>query len=248
MKKRFLFILIFILSLSSPAHALVTYNCNAWTGGDTRALDYLSVGDLNNNDRALIVYTSGTSTYLGLAQYESSGITAENTGTHPYYVRPDDYVSSGVWVEIPLSWVDLNATVTLLNLTVTGELSASSFEADFIRSGASLVVDPPSGATLPANYFGAIIRHDSASWDWWALPAISGTSIRYVKFVEGAAGSGITLQTSDSEPFLGNGISGTSTLVLPAGSQFESATLYGLASGTSKYWFVEITSSWETRP
>lgn len=87
------FILLFVVS---PSHAIVTYNCNSLTGGTSRSLDYISIGDLSNGDRA-IVYTTNNETLF--FKYDASGVTAENTSGHPYTVRPDDFVSAGVWVE-----------------------------------------------------------------------------------------------------------------------------------------------------
>lgn len=99
--KRFLLSILLILALAVPSWAIVTYNCEYLTGGAQRALDYLSVSDLNNGDRAIVVYGSGVSKYLYYFKYDASGVTAENTYIHPYYVRPNDFATAGVWYEVP---------------------------------------------------------------------------------------------------------------------------------------------------
>ena len=124
-------------------------------------------------------------------------------------------------------------------------------DADILRGGVSAIYGPPaagSGGTLVASEHNTIIDHNTSTWDTYSLPAISGTSVTVFKFIEGAAGAGITIFTSDGQPFMGDGISGGSCFVLPPGSQFQACTLYGLAeSGSCKYWRVEADSGWETR-
>lgn len=109
MKRIFLSILLF-LALSSPAMAIVTYNCDSLTGGAQRSLDYASVNDLNDGDRAIVVAPSGSTNYFYMFKYDASGTTAENTSSHPYYVRPDSYVTKGVWYEVPMTF----STATLI--------------------------------------------------------------------------------------------------------------------------------------
>lgn len=73
-----------------------TYNCNALTGGGSRALDAISVGSLADGDRAKCM-VSGKLTHF---KFNASGTDAENVSVHPYTVRPDDYgAGPGVWEE-----------------------------------------------------------------------------------------------------------------------------------------------------
>lgn len=125
MKKLILSILIavFMTFLGLTAHALVTYNCSSLTGGDSRSLDYLSVSDLSDGDRAFVMYTSGTSAYLAIFEYYASGTSTEETTGHPYVVRPDDYATGGIWVEQPPSWVEIQTALTISSLTVNNDMS-----------------------------------------------------------------------------------------------------------------------------
>ena len=132
-------------------------------------------------------------------------------------------------------------------------LSVPNLVASLIRSGASPVnTVPTSGTSLTGSELGTIITHNQSTSTIYGLPLISGASVVYVKIIEGAGGSGITIYTSgttnvpNGEPFMGDGLSGTSYLALPPGCPFESATVYSVQlSGTCKYWFVEASSSWE---
>jgi len=72
-----------------------TYNCDALTGGATRALDSYSVSVLTTGDRAFVDATGETLRF----KYNSAGTAAENVSTHPYVVRPDDYSAGGNWEE-----------------------------------------------------------------------------------------------------------------------------------------------------
>ena len=124
------------------------------------------------------------------------------------------------------------------------------FVASRARSGASpanTVPDAGSGASIEPEYHNTIITHNQATSTVYGLPAISGVSVTYFKFIEGAAGSGITLYTADTgnHPFMGYGLSGTSYVALPPGNQYESVTVYSTTiSGTCAYWFVEASASW----
>jgi len=100
-KKNFLTILVFYLCLvffftPSVSEAITTYNCNGLTGGATRNLDSISISALSNLDRAI----AHDSEKILFFYFDSSGTEEENTSTHPYIIRPDDYSVSGVWKEI----------------------------------------------------------------------------------------------------------------------------------------------------
>jgi len=75
--------------------AYTVYNCTALTGGAERALDALAVAGLAANDRAFCV-VSGIMYIFSF----STGTAAEQTTTHPYIIRPDDYGASGNWTEL----------------------------------------------------------------------------------------------------------------------------------------------------
>ncbi len=80
-----------------------TFNADSLTGGAARALDAIAaLTSLVVGDRAICLVSGVVSTYV-----YSEGTAAENTTTHPFIVRPDDYVANGNkgnWTEqIPLS-------------------------------------------------------------------------------------------------------------------------------------------------
>lgn len=207
MKKLFLSTLIILsLLIAIPAHAIVTYNCTSWSGGTSRALDYISVSDLNNGDRALIVFTSGVSSYLGMAQYDSSGTTAENTSSHPYFVRPDDYTSSGVWVEIPLSWVDLQTTLIISNLTVTGTNSVVNLDASGRLSGALLETGVTTGTNTISGVSqrGGIIHNLEADSEVTCVltSATKGDSAIFILAKDMIGGSTMWVQIPDTDQII----------------------------------------------
>ena len=140
------------LLITHPAYAIDTKNCDYLTGGAQRSLDYMSVDDLNDGDRAIVVYTgsapSGSSTYIGYFKYRSSGVTAENTTIHPFYVRPDDFATQGVWEEIVANWVDLEATLEITNLTVTGTNTVVNLDASGQITGTLPTHNVTSSETL----------------------------------------------------------------------------------------------------
>lgn len=72
-----------------------TYNCDALTGGGSRALDAISVANLNDKDRALVVVDGVFMPFL----FDANATDAENVAVHPFKIRPDDYSTAGVWVE-----------------------------------------------------------------------------------------------------------------------------------------------------
>lgn len=129
------FILLFLVS---PSYAIVTYNCDYLTGGAARALDYISVDDLNTGDRAIVVVTeSGVSRFYHYFKYDASGVTVENTATHPYIVRPNDFASIGVWTEVTASWIDIGSSLSISSLTIGGTGPVTSIMTDGTLSGAS---------------------------------------------------------------------------------------------------------------
>lgn len=64
-------------------------------GGTSRDLDSFPIANLTSGDRAF-VSDSGNFYYF---KFDSTSTAAETVASHPYYIRPDDYATSGVWVE-----------------------------------------------------------------------------------------------------------------------------------------------------
>jgi hypothetical protein len=139
--KRFLLSIALILTLAVPSWAIKTYNCDYLTGGAARALDYISVNDLSNGDRAILVTPQKEYIYF---RFVTSGVTAENTSAHPYYVRPNDYVSHGVWEECSVKWMDYNTDLTARSLdtsgygNITGNMPTPNITTSETISGTSL--------------------------------------------------------------------------------------------------------------
>lgn len=123
--KKLLFIILLALSFVMPplsAQAVTTYNCNGLTGGTQRDLDYLSVSDLNNGDRAIVL--TGTIKYH--FKYDSTATNAENVTTHPFKVRPDDYATAGVWIEQELATGTIDAAMIATGAVDTAELATGA--------------------------------------------------------------------------------------------------------------------------
>ena len=135
MKKILILFMLATCLIASPVYAIETKNCDSLTGGVQRSLDYISVKDLNNGDRAIVVYASGVSYYFGYFKYDATGTTAESITSHPYYVRPDDYVTAGVWYEVLANFIDLAADLSITNLTVTSLLTVNDVAASGKLSG-----------------------------------------------------------------------------------------------------------------
>jgi len=164
--KRTLLTIFLILALVLSAWAIDTKNCDYLTGGAQRALDYLSVGDLNNGDRAIVAYRSGNSDYLYYFKYDASGTTAENTSVHPYYIRPNDYSTAGVWYEVSPAWLDINASLTVSGLTVTGTNNVYNLDASGRLSGKLPITDINGavGVTLSGvSLYGGLVCNTSAT-------------------------------------------------------------------------------------
>ena len=76
------------------------------TGGTQWALDSfpiagsLTAKPLIDKDKAIV--TDGTNVYF--FEFDASSTDAEDITTHPYKVRPDDFVTSGVWIEMKVAY------------------------------------------------------------------------------------------------------------------------------------------------
>ena len=234
--KRILLIIACFLLLSGTAFAVDDYSgvevfyVTSFTGGGANSLDGAVSGvSIGPNDTALVsLFDPGT----GVTRVYHYGVTlvseTETTDYPPAVVRPDD-VGGGV-----TSWRIADLGYPVISV------------ANVIVSGASRAVNAPdSGTSLERKYINTFVEHDQATSTIYGLPAISGVSVLYVKFEETAAGGGITVYNVNGEPFLGNGLSGTSYLALPPGNPFKSALVHSVQlSGTCKYWKVDFDTGW----
>ena len=107
--KKLLFTIFVAICLILPlsVQAITSYNANGLTGGTQRDLDYVSVSDLNNGDRAIVL--TGTIKYH--FKYDSTATDSETVSTHPFKVRPDDYSTAGVWIEQELASSSVDAAI-----------------------------------------------------------------------------------------------------------------------------------------
>jgi len=237
--KRWLFWLLqvaWVFGLLSTAQARVTINCTALTGGATRALDSYSISDIGNNDRAIVAYTSGTSTYIGFYQYDSSGTTPENTSTHPFYVRPDDYVSAGVWVELPFAWVDLVGRLsindlTVIDLVVSGTNTVVNLDASGRLSGALPITGVTSGNVVTlsgASLYGGMTSNPDGTGGCTVTvgEAVKGMSHVFALAKDMIAGSTMFILFNASDKIIN-----------------ASAFVGGSGSGTSYYFLSDDTTS-----
>ncbi len=194
MKK--LTLILALLLLPAQAFAIVTYNCDRLTGGVARDLDYMSVSDLNNGDRAIVVTDSGSSVYYHYFRYDASGTTAQNTATHPYHVRPVDYAESGVWVEVSVNWVEFDSSLTLDSLTVTNDITSSgTFTVNEIAASGKLSggvvyhrlianLNPVAGITLYGGYITGVSEPALQSGMTVVVPSGTGAGENLVFFNE----------------------------------------------------------------
>lgn len=182
MKKLFaIFTIIIALWVASvtPVYAIETKNCDYLTGGAQRALDYISVNDLNDGDRAFVIHLSGASYYMVYMKFDATGTTAENVSNHPYYVRPDDYNTRGVWYEVLSHFVDLDADLSITNLTVTSLLTVNDVIASGKLSGGKiyhpLYADyTVSGVTLLGGYITGVSEPETQSGITVTFPSATG--------------------------------------------------------------------------
>ena len=227
-KRLFISFVLISLFIASPVFAVDTHRiwyASSLTGGGTGALDGVVSGvSIGPYDAAIVVDSN-----LMVSIYTATNTTnAENA---PYVIRPDD-VAGGT-----TSW-------ELVSITGTTTYNFEAVVADKIISGASLFVGSASGTTLTGTELGTVLYNNLTTSQIWRLPSISGTSVQYVKVVDGAAGGGVTIVPTDSEPFMASGLSGGSYFALPPGNPFKKATLYGIKTGSTAYWLVEYESGW----
>lgn len=103
-----------------------TWNATALTGGATRALDAIATASLTDGDRAISLVSGA----LYIHEYDSAATDAEAS---PDYIRPDDYATSGVWVQ---QTSPLDSTIAAG--TIVGWFSTSP-PTDFLECDGSAV-------------------------------------------------------------------------------------------------------------
>jgi len=136
------------------------YIKDALTGGTSTSLDGISVSDLAKYSRAVaFVYDTNDRSYI--FEFQAGATDSENTSTHPYRIRPDDYSSQGVWYEqtIPvLQWVgvvdvlhEYGASVNQNSTTLQAALTAvgTSYDVAFWMAPGTWTIT--SGVTIPSN-------------------------------------------------------------------------------------------------
>jgi hypothetical protein len=70
------------------------------TGGTQWSLDWFPIASLIDQDKAIV--TDGTNIYF--FRFDATATDAEDVVTHPYKVRPDDYSTAGVWIELEVAY------------------------------------------------------------------------------------------------------------------------------------------------
>lgn len=240
-----------LLLATGPAWALVTYNATGLTGGATRDLDYLSVDDLSDGDRAICFVESGSSRYYYYFEYDATGTTAEGTSSHPYHVRPDDYSTGGVWVEASVNWVEFDGDLSIQNLTVTDALSVNDVEADGKLSGGVLYHRLSAnytiaGVTRFGGYLTGVSEPAGQSGVTLTVPAATGAGENWVAFNERdtySTGTTIYLHFNAADTIRCNQTitGGTSKFILQGSSPWDDSVV--CFSGVAGEWTCKTSGS-----
>ncbi len=258
--KRTLFATLFLALLlaTGPAWALKTYNVTGLTGGTSRDLDYLSVDDLSDGDRAIGFVESGSSKYYYYFEYDATGTTAEGTSSHPYHVRPDDYATGGVWVEASVNWVEFDSNLSLNDLTVTGTLDNSSgtlscndVEAAGKLSGGVLyhrmkANTTVTGITKYGGYLTGVSEPSGQTGVTVTVDAATGAGENFVAFNERdtySTGTTIYLHFNAADTIRSNQTitAGTSKFILEGTSPWDDSVV--CFSGTANEWSCKTSGS-----
>ena len=139
MKKFFwLFVFVFLFTINSSAAFVRSFPCTALTGGAVGALDYYKTAQIHEGDTT----HCNVGGQVFHFRFDADGTGAENTATHPYTVRPDDYLTSGVWIEqeVPVSGGD--------NISIDG---VAVTDPDFVSTGDIDFVDTSNTVTANIN-------------------------------------------------------------------------------------------------
>lgn len=109
MKKLFvcMVVLAAVFAVASGADAQVKFRgFTALTGGGTGALDKIPVAELTDGDIGFVATTD----YFYVYKFDSDATDAESTPEAGYqYIRPDDYATAGVWMQIGLYGVAMQS-------------------------------------------------------------------------------------------------------------------------------------------
>lgn len=77
--------------------AIKCFGATSLVGGGTGALDALQISDLADTYRAVVIDEANGVLFF---HFDAAATDAEDVATHPFKVRPDDYATAGVWIEI----------------------------------------------------------------------------------------------------------------------------------------------------
>lgn len=132
-------------------------------GGTSRALDSFPIANLTSGDRAF-VSDSGNFYYF---KFDSTSTAAETVASHPYYIRPDDYATSGVWVEQQTSGSGGSGTVTSVSVTtangVSGSVATATTTPAITLTLGAITPSTVNGLTLTAQATGFTIAGGTTS-------------------------------------------------------------------------------------
>lgn len=149
---RKLFLILVLISLVLPFQLEAAYKqnftCTALTGGTVGALDYYKTSGLHEGDETHC-FVSGDVLHF---RFDVDGTNAENTSTHPYYVRPDDYSTQGVWVEQEAGFYTetdpiVGAVSGIVKADGAGNISAAVADTDYLATHLFQNVFFPDGAS-----------------------------------------------------------------------------------------------------
>lgn len=76
------------------------YWCNEIDDGSARSLDAISVSDIAHRDIAIVNQTESGESVFMIFEFNANSTLSSTTASHPYRIRPLDYVDKGVWHEM----------------------------------------------------------------------------------------------------------------------------------------------------
>jgi hypothetical protein len=132
-------------------------------GGTSRDLDSFPIANLTSGDRAF-VSDSGNFYYF---KFDATSTAAETVASHPYYIRPDDYATSGVWVEQQTSGSGGSGTVTSVSVTtangVSGTVATATTTPAITLTLGAITPSTVNGLTLTSQATGFTIAGGTTS-------------------------------------------------------------------------------------
>lgn len=228
---------------------------------------YAPTGDVRYGTYELYdgLYTGGAHTWTADQTFESANtpITVNNSGAAGatvFAIEDDGF--SGNWkhgaYNLPDNAVPA-AAVSLYNANLKQSWTNSGVSPIGTENGSG-VTGWISGTSIPGGHgYNVFIVNDRVMAQVYGLHPLSGASVPFLKFVESTApaaanstsGSGMTIypanqlgQNAFQGLIGGTWTTGVSFLALPPGHPGESATVFGVISGETKYWHFDATSSW----